>query len=355
MNERYLRHQLIPGWQQDKLETARVVIIGMGALGNEVSRILAMSGVRELILCDPDIVETSNLSRTLLFRESDVGQLKVDAAARALRDLTPGVDVTIRPFPFVHGVGLAELRDAGVVLSCLDSRAGRLQLAGRCQLVRAACIDGGTHPWGGELRPYLKKDPEAPCYCCSLTPADRAIADIPMHCMDINDKAEAGAAAPSSAMIGTWMAMVATRYLMGFEFPPDILKIDGGSGLISPIKQKRDPECPFHRPIGKTEQLAVSNRDTLNRFRSYLPEESSPLLWEPVQYQAECTACGYSSMYWQLPRIEPCPDCGKELRPRTTPDLSDAPGEMTLAELGIPPNEIIPVRTKNGFRWIEIS
>src|SRR5438105_3813463 len=163
-DERFDRHRFVPGWSQDRLATATAVLLGVGALGNEAARLLVLCGVGRLVLCDPDRVASSNLSRCALFRERDVGRFKVEAAADALADLAPGIAVAVRPLPLGRGVGLAELRDANVVLGCLDSRAARLQLAGRCNLVGAGWIDGGTHPWGGEVRPYL--DPDGPCYGC---------------------------------------------------------------------------------------------------------------------------------------------------------------------------------------------
>ncbi len=158
MNSRYARHELIPGWSQQKLTDAKVIIFGMGALGNEVARILAMSGIGHLLLCDPDRIAASNLSRTVLFRESDIGRFKVEVAATALREFNPELNIEMRSHPLVHGVGLAEIRDANLVISCLDSRSARLQLTGRCQLVKTPYIDGGTHAWGGEVRPYLDTD-----------------------------------------------------------------------------------------------------------------------------------------------------------------------------------------------------
>ncbi|MCP4663128.1 MAG: ThiF family adenylyltransferase [bacterium] len=143
-NDRYARHALIPGWQQQSLREARVVVVGMGAVGNEVTRVLAMAGVGAFVVCDPDRIETSNLSRTVLFRDNDIGRLKVEAAADALRRLVPGIEVDARPLPLVHGVGLAELRDASLVLACLDSRSARLQLAGRYPARR----EGGSETLG---------------------------------------------------------------------------------------------------------------------------------------------------------------------------------------------------------------
>jgi len=71
VNERFARQTLIAGWEQERLQAATAVIVGMGALGNEVARILAMSGIGHLILCDHDTVALSNLSRCVLFREAD--------------------------------------------------------------------------------------------------------------------------------------------------------------------------------------------------------------------------------------------------------------------------------------------
>jgi hypothetical protein len=211
---RYARHTLVPGWDQARLAAAQVILIGLGALGNEVARILALFGVGSMILCDPDRVERSNLSRCAFFRESDCGRLKVAAAARALADLAPGCRLDARPQTLIHGVGLAELRDAALVIGCLDSRTARLQLAGRCNLMRAPMIDGGTHPWGGELRPYL--DPDGPCYGCGLGEDARA------------------RTAAASVLIGGWMAMTALRHLLGLPVPPGLLQIDGPAGTACP-------------------------------------------------------------------------------------------------------------------------
>ncbi len=60
---RFERHFRIADWRQENLSSATVVVAGVGALGSEVTRILAMSGVGHLILADPDRVEESNLSR----------------------------------------------------------------------------------------------------------------------------------------------------------------------------------------------------------------------------------------------------------------------------------------------------
>ena len=178
-DDRFARHHLIPGWEQERLGTATAIIVGMGALGNEVSRLLALAGIGHLILVDHDTISTSNLSRCALFDETHIGLNKTLAAREPLQRLYPGINIDARPQALVHAVGLAELRDADLVVSCLDSSTARLELAGRCNLVGAIMLDGGTGPWGGEVRPFLT--PGGPCYGCTLTPEQRAISDTPLE------------------------------------------------------------------------------------------------------------------------------------------------------------------------------
>lgn len=354
MNHRFDRHSFIPGWDQDRLFSSTVIIIGMGALGNEVSRLLAMSGVGNLIICDPDVVEESNLSRMILFGPTDIGQWKVLAAANKLKELFPDIDVEIRPFSLVNGVGLAELRDASLVVGCLDSRAARLQLAGRCQLAKAKYIDGGTHPWGGEVRLYL--DPEGPCYGCGLDERDRALGDVPWSCTEAAAENPVGAAIPSSALVGTWLGMMAVRFLMGLECPDGTLRIDGTRGVSVIVEVKRDPDCLLHVPIEKATCIPVSFADTVADLKKVLPKGASPLLWEPVEERVECISCGYSEARWKVPGYGNyfCPLCGYRLRVHTTLELDRAPGEMVLEDLGIPTGEILAVRMKKGIEWYEL-
>lgn len=286
-DSRFSRHELIPGWRQSRLAEANVIIIGIGALGNEVARILAMSGITRFILCDPDRVSLSNLSRCALFREQDLGRLKVEAAQDALAQLAPAATVSARPLPLAQGVGLAELRDASLVFSCLDSRTARIQLAGRCGLVQAPWIDGGTSPWGGEARPYL--NPEGPCYACALLETQRIVADIPISCANPGaDETPVGASAAVSALVGGWMALLGIRHLMGLPVTDEILRIDGDQARQQRVRQQRDPACLLHVLIGPTRRLPVSCQDRLSSLQESVGEENQILLSQkPTPRQAQ--------------------------------------------------------------------
>lgn len=351
MSDRYQRHRLVPGWDQRRLADATVVVAGVGALGNEAARLLAMSGVGALVLCDPDRVEESNLSRAVLFRERDIGRFKVDAAAEALADLAPGLRVVARRSPIVQGVGLAELREASLVLGCLDARLARLQLAGRCRLVRAPSLDGGTHPWGGEVRPYL--DPDGRCYACAPAHLDGPAGDdAPAACGRAGPGDQVGATGAVSAVVASWMATIALRFLMGLSCPSATLKVDCAGGTTTLVDEEPDPDCPLHRTLPEARRVDVTCDDTVADLRRALGGGDAPLAWEPLQERVECSRCGRRETRCGVgPRTPvPCPECGAPARVWKTAELGRAPADAVLRDLGIPPREILAVRTSGGGR-----
>src|SRR3954467_2627693 len=104
--DRFGRFKLISWWDQDRLARARVLVVGAGALGNEIVKNLALLGIGHLLIADMDRVENSNLSRSVLYRESDNGKFKAAAAARAARDIYPQIKAHHFNGNVVHDLGL---------------------------------------------------------------------------------------------------------------------------------------------------------------------------------------------------------------------------------------------------------
>src|SRR5690349_7348674 len=90
-DDRFDRLRRIPWWDQNRLQNAKVLVLGAGALGNEILKNLALMGVGNVLVADMDMVEPSNLSRSVLFRERDSGRPKAVVAAEAVRDIYPNV------------------------------------------------------------------------------------------------------------------------------------------------------------------------------------------------------------------------------------------------------------------------
>ena len=103
LENRYHRQTLIEWWDQHRVAQARVLVVGAGALGNEILKLLALIGVGRVLVYDMDRIERSNLSRGVLFRDDDEGALKVDVAARRMRELNPEIRVTARAENVVAG------------------------------------------------------------------------------------------------------------------------------------------------------------------------------------------------------------------------------------------------------------
>lgn len=64
------RQVRIPGFEQERLNSAIVVLIGAGGLGGEIGEGLARKGIGRIKLLDADVVEPSNLNRQFFFREN---------------------------------------------------------------------------------------------------------------------------------------------------------------------------------------------------------------------------------------------------------------------------------------------
>ena len=125
-DDRYSRLRLIAWWDQRKLAEAKILVVGAGALGNEVLKNLALLGVGRIVVVDFDQIEQSNLTRSVLFRRRDCGRSKAEVAAEALADMNPDTVVTPLSVNVLTEVGLGTFRDVDVVIGCLDNREARL-------------------------------------------------------------------------------------------------------------------------------------------------------------------------------------------------------------------------------------
>ncbi len=126
--DRFARFRLISWWDQERLATARVLVIGAGALGNEILKDLALLGVGHVFVADRDRIENSNLSRSILFRERDCGRPKAEVAAEKTAEIYGAIQV--QPFVgnIVHDLGLGVYRWADVILGGLDNREARVAI-----------------------------------------------------------------------------------------------------------------------------------------------------------------------------------------------------------------------------------
>jgi len=179
-DDRYSRLRLIPWWDQEKIRATNVLVVGAGALGNEILKNLALLGFIRVVVIDLDHIELSNLSRSILFRATDVGRSKADAVASAYRDVLPEATVVPMVANVMRDVGLGLFAWADMILGGLDNREARLWINRAAWKTNRPWIDGAIEGINGVARVFLPGQP--PCYECTLGETDWAILDKRMSC-----------------------------------------------------------------------------------------------------------------------------------------------------------------------------
>ncbi|MEU3183359.1 ThiF family adenylyltransferase [Streptomyces sp. NPDC006923] len=130
-------------WElQARLRSARVLLLGLGGTGGFAAQGLVASGVGRMHCVDGDVVELSNLNRQPLYRESDIGRPKAEAAAEALRALDSRAALTTERREVRGADDLAALLAPGydLLLLCADRPPEVRRWANR------VCLATGT-PW----------------------------------------------------------------------------------------------------------------------------------------------------------------------------------------------------------------
>lgn len=147
----YARHDLLEGWDQEILSDGCVMIVGVGALGCEIAKDFALMGVGKLILVDLDLIETSNLSRQMLFRPGDEGRPKAEVAAERLKEMNPFLEVDYY-FEKLQKLPMEVYESSDVVVMALDNFNARLDLNKICLRLNKPCVEGGTIGFEGHCQ-----------------------------------------------------------------------------------------------------------------------------------------------------------------------------------------------------------
>ena len=117
--DRYSRLRLIPWWDQERLKNATIMVVGAGAIGNELVKNLALLGIGKILIFDMDRIENTNLTRSVLYRAKDVGRFKAEVAAERAMEINPDVKAKAFVSNIVDDVGLGAFRRMDVVLGVI--------------------------------------------------------------------------------------------------------------------------------------------------------------------------------------------------------------------------------------------
>lgn len=171
MNKRFDRQSFLGERAQFLLESASVGIIGLGGGGSHVAQQLAHVGIGKLILFDPDQVEHSNLNRLVgaTAQDADTHRRKVDVAARLIESVNPSTTVVRNSVQWQ--LAASTLREADVIVSCLDTYAARQDLEVSARRFLTPLVDVGMDVHQVDGRPHISgqvivSSPIGPCFRC---------------------------------------------------------------------------------------------------------------------------------------------------------------------------------------------
>ncbi|HEV8017777.1 MAG TPA: HesA/MoeB/ThiF family protein [Steroidobacteraceae bacterium] len=207
MSERYDRQIVLPqvgAAGQARLGAARVLVVGAGGLGCAVLQYLAAAGVGTLAILDHDRVEESNLHRQPLYRMRDLGQPKVQAAARALLEMNPGVRVEALAERLTAANAAALVAGAEVVIDAADSFAVTYVLSDACRDVRRPLVSASVLGLAGYVGAF-----------CGGAPSYRAV--FPEMPRAAGNCAESGVLGTAVGVIGTLQAHLALALLLDLQ------------------------------------------------------------------------------------------------------------------------------------------
>ena len=274
-------------FKQKKVSSAHVMVVGCGALGNEVIKNLALFGVGNLVLVDFDEVEYSNLTRSILFTSDDAStnRYKVEAAAESIKKINPNINVTTIVGDISHNVGLGLIRKMNVVVGCLDNRWARYTLNRLCMRVGVPWVDGGINALEGVAKVFI---PGKNCYACTLEPS--ALTELKKHtscAVAIKRNIESGRVPTTpvvASIIGAVQAQEAMKLIHKEELASGELTslcgkmfcYDGASMTIRLVShQAWDNDCPVHEEWSPVVESPLTNNNTVEELFSWLKEKFS--------------------------------------------------------------------------------
>jgi len=372
LNDRYARLNQMNWWDQRRVSEARVLIAGAGAIGNEVIKLLALSGVHNLTIVDFDKIELTNLTRSILFRESDVAKSKSVVAAYRAREIDPesraiGIEGDIE-----FDIGLGIYRSMDAVIGCLDSINARLALNRACLHAGVPWLNGGIEDVFGEVSLYAGS---AACFECGMTDSMWNRRNIRFSCGGQRISIPADGA-PTTAIAASIIAGYLVNEVLLLFHSGSLENKEGmrpGQKIVISLKPydfqvvdlTKNPSCTAHEQWSPVHALHVRPDKITTHELLTLTDSSNDVVEIGYDLLTEmtCVKCG-ATQEILLPveksnaALTVCPHCGDETRRPTTVSWIDRHSplaHMPLSALQIPQHQIVAVNGAGGRKYYQLG
>ncbi|MEL7497204.1 MAG: ThiF family adenylyltransferase [Planctomycetota bacterium] len=364
-SDRYSRLRLIGWWDQHKIANAKILVVGAGALGNEVLKNLALLGIGQVYLIDFDEIQDSNLTRSVLFRSHHRGQPKSNVAAKAAMELNPDCQIYPMYGNVLTDIGLGLIHDVNLVICCVDNREARLWINRMCWKATTPWIDGGIQEINGVAKVFMP--PDGSCYECAMTENDYRLISLRYSCPLLRQEDIQQGKVPTAptiaSIIGGMQVQEALKLIHDLPAATgQALVFNGAANKFYKTNFVRREDCLSHETYEGIIPISLSSNASASEMFAevvrLLSSSHPDLNRDDLRLQLDrdfltalvCRSCASSR-----PVNEPmckvgssegvCPDCQRPLQPETVCEVEaiDELAERSLADLGIPPYDIIKV------------
>jgi molybdopterin/thiamine biosynthesis adenylyltransferase len=375
-NDRNATLKLIDWFDIARVHSAKVLVVGAGAIGNEVLKNLALLGIGNIYILDRDTIEMSNLSRSILYRAIDNGRSKASTAAAAVREINPSIKVFWCCGDIASDLGEGFIRRMDVVIGCLDSVEARYLLNRLCWRVGRPWVDAGIGVLNGEVRVF--EPPDGPCYECAFTDAHYRQLPSRLPCNALASAYLRQGKIPTTPTIASIVAGVQVqeclkllnpsrwrgRTLSGrqFIFNGTICNVD-----IVDLPLRED--CPAHMEIDPDAVIELSDltaettaAELLEKACELLGTSAHLYLGSEIGIERKCPECDHTiSLFRPVHKIFSdeltCVGCGRKCEWEsdiTTTHIVNASSSQRamlnakLSDLGVPRFGIVEARASDG-------
>lgn len=372
-NDRYHRQNLISWWDQDRLADASVLVVGAGALGNELVKNLALIGIGHIVVIDMDTIENSNLARCVFFRAEDEGRFKAEVLAERAASLNPQVEV----LPIVGDVrlalGVGYFDDFDLVIGGLDNREARMYINQACWKTSTPWVDGAIEGLMGIVRVFVP--PETACYECTMSERDHELVAARRSCTLLSRDEMLGGKVPTTATTASVIAAIEVQEavkLLHAERLGDSVLAGAGYHFVGlthdsyVVRYTKREDCLSHDTydIEGTESVpeGATFAEVLDRARSDLGAEAIIELEQELALAGSCESCGvHERIERPVDTLDAghglCPECGLAWRLEFAHSIDDDSPllDRTPQDIGLPDNEYLVGRVGTQRRFYRLG
>ena len=370
--DRYSRLRLIPWWDQERLKNATVMVVGAGAIGNELIKNLTLLGIGRILIYDMDAIESTNLTRSVLYRAKDVGRYKAEVAAERASEMNPDVKAKAFIANIIDDVGLGVFRRMNVVLGGLDNREARLHINQSCYKVDKPWIDGAIEALNGFARVFIPG--QGACYECTMTETDWMLINKRKSCALLTHEQMSQGKIPTTPTSSSVIAGIQVQEMLKLLHADRNLPTLAGKGYVFNglthdsyvVEYQRKEDCMSHDTYEKIIEKPWSVRtiklkDILSEIRSELGGKAVLDFDRDIATTAKCS-CGeckdlFTPVHKLKGNILTCPKCGAQM---TFESIHSIKGEedfldKTPFEIGVPLLHIVGGRVGMNTTYFEFT